>query len=339
MIGGPARLHFITTQIFAFQRLGTENGLLMSIAFSSLLMVSSLLLFFGLKLFDDVQKVSMVGGKSSRPSLVELGKLKVPVLITILSFLFIVLIMPFLSLLFSSLSETQGVISLTNIGFKNFSRILFSTEETPRAFYNSFLLSISAGLVITILSFFTAYVQSRSDNKTRNWIEGIVNLPFSTPGTILAISMILVFSQSFWGRWSLYNSLGLLLVAYILKFFSLSLKTLTESFSQIHQSLEEAAQLCGASRFRILIDIYFPILRPALFATFFLIMMPCLSELTMTLLLSGPGQETLGILIYQLQEYSDMGGGGAAVISTLILTFILCFNLAYHLLQERRSIA
>jgi iron(III) transport system permease protein len=339
MIGGPARLHFVTTQIYAFQRIGTENGLLMSIAFSSVLLLSAIILFIGIKLYSKQASHALVTGKTSRPSLIELGAFKPMAAGLVIVFLVLIFILPALALLLSAFSETQGVISFSSLNLNNFARIIFSTEETKRAFSNSFILSISSGLIITLLGFFVGYLQSRSNSRLNHWIEGLVNLPFATPGTVIAVSLILIFSQSFWGSLSLYNTLGLLLVAYILKFFSLSLKTITEAFSQIHPSLDEAARLSGASRARVLIDIYFPLLAPTLLATFFLVMMPCLSELTMTLLLSGPGQESLGVLIYQLQEYSDMNGGGAAVVSVMILTILLLCHFIFEKIQKRRNFA
>jgi ABC-type Fe3+ transport system permease subunit len=52
-----------------------------------------------------------------------------------------------------------------------------------------------------------------------------------------------------------------------------------------------------------------------LIAAFFLVFMPAFSELTMSVLLTGPGNETLGTLIFQLQEYGDASGSGAALLS------------------------
>lgn len=61
-------------------------------------------------------------------------------------------------------------------------------------------------------------------------------------------------------------------------------------------------------------------------ASFFLVFMPAISELTMTVLLTGPGNETLGTLIFQLQEYGDASGGGAAVLAFFVLVMIVTLN-------------
>ena len=46
----------------------------------------------------------------------------------------------------------------------------------------------------------------------------------------------------------------------------------------------------------------------------------------MTILLTGYGLETLGTLLFQLQEYGDSGGGGAAALCVLLISFILLIN-------------
>jgi iron(III) transport system permease protein len=102
---------------------------------------------------------------------------------------------------------------------------------------------------------------------------------------------------------------------------SLSWKNLKPNLSYIHPSWIEAAQLCGAKKWQRLVRIYFPLLKSSLLACSILIFMPTFSELTMTLLLSGPQSSTLGVLLFELQEYADRSS--AAVVGTLILILVL----------------
>ena len=162
-------------------------------------------------------------------------------------------------------------------------------------------------------------------------------MPFSTPGTVLALALILAFSRGFFGVGpSLYNTLWIILLAYVIKYMSLSLKTIADGYQQIHPSLEEAARLSGADWWAVMRTIYWPLLSTALMASAFLVFMPVLSELTMTVLLTGPGLDTIGPLIFQFQEYSDVGGGGAAVLSTIVIVFTLSLNFLLKTLSEGR---
>ena len=90
--------------------------------------------------------------------------------------------------------------------------------------------------------------------------------------------------------------------------------------------LAEAAHVAGAGWFTVMRTIWFPLMKPALVASWFLVFMPAMTELTMTILLTGPGLETLGTLIFQMQDYSDASGGGAAVLSLCTVMGVIALN-------------
>ncbi len=337
LIGGPARIYLMTTQIYTYQRMGTAEGIQMSIALSAILGLTTLIILYGTQYFFGSNKNFTVGGKTSRPSLVKLGNLKIPILTTLVLILFIIFILPIFGVLLSALSPIQGSWNISNLSLSNFSRVLFHTEETARALGQSLLLGFLAALICTFFAFFFNYFIYRTKWIGRDFASIALSLPFSTPGTILALALIVSFSRGFFGFGpSLYNTLWIILLAYIIKYLSLSLKTVGDGYQQIHPSLEEAARISGASWLAVMRTIYLPLLSSTLMASSFLVFMPVLSELTMTILLTGPGLETIGPLLFQFQEYSDVGGGGAAVLSTIIIAFIFILNFTLKTLSNGR---
>ncbi len=337
LIGGPARIYLMTTQIYTYQRMGTANGLQMSIAVSVILGIATLVLLYGTQLFFSGNKNYTVGGKTSRPSLVPLNIWKLPLTVFLSVLFFIIFILPLSGVLLSALSSVQGSWSLSGLTLNNFNRVLFETEETARAIRQSLFLGFTSALICTAFAFIFNYFIYRTSWFGRTFASVIASMPFSTPGTVLALAFILSFSQGFFGVGpSLYNTLFLILLAYIVKYMSLSLKTVGDGYQQIHPSLEEAARISGAHWWTIMRTIYLPLLKTALIASMFLVFMPVLSELTMTILLTGPGLETIGTLIFSLQEYSDMGGGGASVLSIIVVVFILILNFSLKFLSKGR---
>ncbi len=337
LIGGPARLNFITTQIYTFQRMGTQNSLQLSIATSVLLALITFALLYLIQKKMTLQKNFIVSGKSSRITFLKLKYFKWPIFLMLIIIFIIIFILPISALLLSSLSSTQGQWDLQNITFNNYKRVLFETEETVRAISQSIILALAAASICTVVAFTYCYFTFRTQFKAVKFFESILILPFSTPGSILALAIIVSFSQGYFGIGpSLYNTLGLIVFAYVLKYLSLSVKTISDGYQQIHPTLEEAAITSGASWFKILKTIYFPLLKTAAIASVFLVFMPSLSELTMTLFLTGPGLETIGTMIFQFQEYSDMGGGGAAVLSILVITFVLITNFFLKFISKGR---
>lgn len=337
LIGGPARIYLLTTQIYTFQRMGTENGTQMAIAVSALLGFITLVLVYGSQSFAGLQKNFMVGGKTARPSLLQLNKMKAPLVIFLILLFTMIFLLPIFGVALSAFSTVQGSWSFSNLGISNFYRVLFETTETPRAIIQSLSLGFTTAAFCVLFAFVYNYYLHRTQYWGRRAFHVAVSLPFSIPGTVLALALIISFSKGLFGFGpSLYNTLLLMMIAYVLKYSNLSMKVLNEGYEQIHPSLEEAAQLSGARWPTLMHTIYRPLLQPALWAAFFLVLMPTLSELTMSVLLTGPGLETIGTLIFQLQEYSDVGGGGSAVLSFIVVVFTLVLNYSLKFITKNR---
>ena len=337
LIGGPARIYLMTTQIFTFQRMGTTEGLQLAIATSVVLALLSLIVLYINQLLMSRNKVSTIGGKSSQKTYMKLHQWNTPLLFLLLAVLFIIFILPIMALLLSALSPIQGSWNLSALSFINFKRVLFETDETGRAIVQSLFLGFCAAMISTVFAFFFNYFVYRTKWIGRHLASVLTSVPFTIPGTVVSLAVILSFSRGYFGFGpSPYNTLWIILIAYIIKYMSLGVKTVGDGYQQINASLEEAARISGANWWQVMITIYWPLLKSSLVASVFLIFMPVVSELTMTVLLTGPGLETLGPLIFQFQEYSDIGGGGAAVLSVLVVGAILVLNFSLKKISQGR---
>lgn len=339
LIGGPARIYLLTTQIYSFQRSGTELGLKTASAISSLLMVIAALSILVSYFFSRGKEAVSVTGKATRPSQLSLGSWRWPVMIALVVFFVVILVLPILAILLSALSETQGAWNLANLGLSNFKRVIFETDETLRAIGHSLFLGGVTAAICLLISFFLGYFYTKSNLplKKAPWL--FASIPFSTPGSVVALAVLISFANGFWGIGpSMYNTLILFFIAYAIKNLSVSLKSIFEAYQQVHISLDESARVCGASWWQVMRTIYFPLLWPASLAALLLVFMPVFSELTMSILLTGPGLETVGTLIYQLQEYADVGGGGASVMSVMIVVVVIFLQSALRILQKRKGI-
>lgn len=327
LIGSPAKIYMVTTQIYTFQKMGTIKGLLNGIGLSLLLlMIALVLLALNQKVIQGKQ-YKIVSGKSSRSSFIHLNFWRWPLFSLLVVILFVLFFLPLGGIVITALSKTPGQFRLDNFGFHHFYSVFFELTETNRALWNSLRLAFFAASTAVVLSLFLSYIQWKTKLKGRHWLEILASFPYSIPGTVVALALILAFSNGIFGIGpSLYNTMILLWLAYVIKFLSLSMKTIGDGFGQIDDSLAEAARVSGASWLTTLQKIWMPLLQPSLVAAWFLIFMPAFSELTMTVLLSGPGMETLGTLIFQLQEYADPTGGSAAVLAVLVIALVIAMN-------------
>ena len=140
---------------------------------------------------------------------------------------------------------------------------------------------------------------------------------------MISLALIITFSGNY--GLNIYSTMWILVVSYLVKYMTMSVRTIAASLSQVHSSLEEAALNSGASWIRTCKDIIIPLIAPSIVAGWFLIFMPSFYELTMSNLLYGADTKTIGVLLYELQTYADTQN--ASVLSVIILFIVLVGNL------------
>jgi iron(III) transport system permease protein len=328
MIGDPSGIYLMTTRIYTYQKMGSLSGLYSSGALSSVLLFLAIGLLWVIKLIQS-KDYKTLEGKATYQSQLDLKHWTWPSLIGLSVLFSILFLLPLVGIIITALSKNQGVLAWENFGLQNFYKIFFEVEETGRALSNSLKLAMAAATAACFLGFVMAYIITTKERFKRfgKGLEVVLTLPFSTPGTVVALAFILAFGQQLFGlSFSLYNTLALIVLAYMAKYINFSYRTARDGMAQVDMSLEEAARVSGANWWQTIRDIWFPLMKTVLFSSWFLVFMPCFSELTMTILLSGPGLETVGTLIFQLQEYADSSGGGAAVLALMTITAVVMIN-------------
>ena len=208
--------------------------------------------------------------------------------------------------------------------FQNFAQML-QIQNVARAFKNSLFLSVTSSLVITIVTMIIAYISIRGGVrgvKGVKFMQMTVVLPYAVPGVIIALSMILAFSQPIAGV-RLYNTIWILLIAYIARFMNLGYNNISGAISQVDTSLEEAARISGASQLRAFKDVMLPLLKSSLISSFFLVVAPTISELSLSSLLWSVGNETIGTIVFSAKEEGRILLTAAIAIILIILVVFI----------------
>ena len=196
--------------------------------------------------------------------------------------------------------------------------------------YKRQVYGVIAATIGTILSVFIAYLAVKTNVKGRNLPDMLTIIGGSTPSIVIALALVITFSGNF--GLNLYSTMWILVVSYLVKYMTMSVRTIAASLSQVHISLEEAALNSGASWLRTCKDIIMPLIAPSIIAGWFLIFMPSFYELTMSLLLYGSDTKTIGVLLYDLQTYADTQN--ASVLSVIILLIVLVGNVILNKLTK-----
>lgn len=285
----------------------------------------------------NVGRYDIIKGKSMRPMLIKLRAAKYPLLVFSLIFLALVVIAPLVMIICISFIKAYGLpITLENFTLAHYQRIFAGTNVmVVDAIKNSLFLGFSAGLICLFLGTMLAYVIYKVKPKGSIILEMMAVLPYSLPGTVMAIGCILAWSGKIAGI-NLYNTIWIILVAYVARYLSYVLKSSSAALQQVHPSLEEAARSCGASHLESLKDITLPLIKPAMLSGFFLVFLPCMRELTTSVLLYGQKSRTLGVAIYSLRVNGMIPS--AAALSVLTITIIIIMNnLVNYLTKDRRK--
>ena len=270
----------------------------------------------------------VIQGKSMRPILMKLRRAKIPLVVVCLAFLGFAVVLP-LGIIFAvACLKAYGLpIALANLSLENFKEVIFHSQMAQDAIKNSVMLSISAGIITMFVGTMVAYVVVKIKPRGKAILELLSVLPYSVPGIVLAIGVILVWSGAF--GLNLYNTFWIILIAYVARYMAFSMKSASASLEQVHDSLEEAARSCGSSHWGSLLDITLPLIKPGMIAGFFLIFLPAMRELTTSLLLYGPFSRTMGVAIYAIHEEGNTvqacALAGVAIIIIIIGQLLLTY--------------
>ena len=323
-------IEVMTTRIVTYTYMGDEAGIRDATSLAaSLMFIANALLFFMTWMLGR-KDYTTISGKSTRPNIVELGKWKWPAFFAVGFYGFVAVILPLGSILLTSLLKSMSKgITLDNLGFDAWIPVITSSQYMESV-WNSVVYGVIAATIGTILSVFIAYLAVKTNVKGRNLPDMLTIIGGSTPSIVIALALVITFSGNF--GLNLYSTMWILVVSYLVKYMTMSVRTIAASLSQVHISLEEAALNSGASWLRTCKDIIMPLIAPSIIAGWFLIFMPSFYELTMSLLLYGSDTKTIGVLLYDLQTYADTQN--ASVLSVIILLIVLVGNVILNKLTK-----
>lgn len=304
---------------FAAIRTGTVLSTILVISAAIILYLQNVVLKRG--------RYQIIAGKSVRPTVMKLRGSKAPLLVISIVYVLITVVMPTVTVFLIGALKTYGLpLALKNMTLRNFKYIL-GWKMTRDAIKNSVVLSLGAAFVTMLAGTMISYVIVKMKARGKFLLEFLGLLPFSIPGTVVALGMILMWSGRF--GINLYNTAWIIFVAYIARYMAFSIKSNSAALEQVHNSLEEAARACGATHWQSLKDVVLPLIRPGMVAAFFLIFLPALRELTTSVLLYGPTTRTIGVAIYALNE------DGETVYATALASIALVIIVTGEVLIRR----
>ncbi|NCB66281.1 MAG: iron ABC transporter permease [Bacilli bacterium] len=320
IIGVPGQIHTVTTRIIDFVYIGSQEGLTDATTLAVFLMlIANVVLYLSTFSIGKKQYIT-VSGKSTRPNIVDLGRWRILITLVVIAFALIVVIIPFVTVALSSITVNLGesVFSEGNITWRYWERI-FTRKSILNSARNSLITAVMAASFGLLVSCMMAYLLVRTNIKGKKIPDFMITVGSGTPSVVIALSLIMSMSGKF--GINIYNTLTIMVIAYMIKYMMMGMRTVVSALTQISPSLEEASQISGASWLRSMKNVTLPLIAPALVAGWFLIFMPCFYELTMSTLLYSTNTKTLGYELYTYQTYHNQQTASALATAILFTVF------------------
>jgi iron(III) transport system permease protein len=326
VVGLPANFTVLSTKIFQLVRsFDLADNFAQAAALSTILLLFGLLALWLEYLWLGGRRFATLSFSARREPYLRLGAWRGPAVAVAALFIVTSLGLPLVAVALTSLTKVYGLPPTpTNWTLDNFRQVLFEAPETARALRNSLLLAAGSATAIMALGFLTARTAGRpADARLRIVLEFLVAVPYAVPGIVVALAMILAWLRPIpLTGFSLYNTVWIILVAYLARFLIFGVRTASAAMAQVHEGLLEAAQMSGASWARAQLRVALPLVRKSLLAGWLLIFVPALTELTVSVLLWSAGNETVGVAVYNLQDHGNLVQSASLALVVMVLVLL-----------------
>jgi iron(III) transport system permease protein len=332
VLGLPARFYVVTTAMYQLVSQYPPRFPLAAAMGVSLFAVMFLMVWAYRRIVRAKSFVTITG-KAFRPRVMDVGSLRWPLLAMCLLYLGVAVVLPVVTLLYASFQRLATFFPRAdNFTLANYTTAL-SLDAVRSALWNSLLLGLGTASIGVVLMGFLSWMIYRSRLPGAGAIEYILMFPQAVPRLVFAFGMLwawLIFPIP------IYGTLWLLLIAYLTVFLPLGIRTISGVMLQIDRSLEESAQMCGASWGYRMRTVTMPLLRPGLIAAWLLLFIASVRELGASILLMGPKAKVITPAIVESWfSTSTELTAAMALLQTLAVAvaLVLMFSVARRAMQ------
>ena len=325
IIGIPGNVSTVTTRIVEYVSLG-QKGMNDATALSVFLMAVALVILFLSDVVLARKQYITVSGKSVSPAIVDLRRWRLPITLLVSLFAVIVVFMPFLTILTTSFKVDVGksVLDAKNFTLANWTTV-FTRNETLGCLKNSLAFAAVAATVGMLIACVMSYLLQRTRIRGRSIPNFLITLGSGTPSVVIALGLIMTMRGNF--GVNIYGTAYILIIAYLIKYLMMGMRTVVSAMSQIHISLEECSQIAGAGWLGTMRRITVPLIFPSIAAGWFLIFIPSFYELSMTTLLYSTNTKTIGFQLYEYWTMTSQPMSCAMAFGILLFVVLLNFIL------------
>lgn len=218
-------------------------------------------------------------------------------------------------------------------------KVLFESEEVWAALTLSLKIAVMNATFATILGALAGLALVRFGRfKGRTLFSGMISAPLVMPEVITGLSLLLLFiALGDLIGWPSKRGITTITIAHITFSMAYVAVIVQSRLAGMGQDLEEAAMDLGGKPLRVLFDITLPLLAPGMVAGWLLAFTLSLDDLVIASFVTGPGANTLPILIYsriRLGLRPDINALATIIIVVVAIGVIIA---GYLMLRQQKQ--
>lgn len=257
--------------------------------------------------------------------------------------LFFFLLFPIGKSILASFFESGDSYDLSNFTLANYGKFLTSISY-QKAFIHSLTVGVITTVIATLLALPAAFAISRVNIPFRNVLLSMSVIPLISPPFIGAYSWVILLGKSgivthYIQNWfgielpSIYGVFGIIL-ALSLSYFPYVLLIVQGSLAASDPFIEECAFVMGASRWRVLRTITFPLVLPSIAASSIIVFIKALGNFGVPAILGGEYYVLPTMMYFQVHGSFNLGGASAIAMANVLLTLLAILGL-HHINKGR----
>ncbi len=335
ILGYPAGIHVYGTKLYDL--LHEEPP-----AFPPAMALTNIFLFtlFGLiylqNRFIKGKTYTTIGGRGFSVRPISLGRWRYVTMGICLVWLAISTLLPVLTLLFGSFMKIFGVFLPGGSFTSNNWIYLFEDPSFWFSLKNTLLMGAAAATFGLILHSMISYVIVKSTFKGKKALEFVSWLPWAVPGIVLGLGIFWAYVGGIRLPFVLYGTLWILVMAMIIKEMPIGIRAMSGGLMQLSNELEESSRVHGASFPRTFRSIVVPLLAPTFIATWIIIFLAAVRDLSTVILLYSAKSKVLSVLNYELWASGRMESAFAIGLVTTLIVIVAA--IAARLLGGRQEL-
>lgn len=209
---------------------------------------------------------------------------------------------------------------------------LFQNEGLMSSLKVSFIVALVAATIATCIGTLFSLGMISYKGPAKSSLFAMIAIPIIVPEIVLGVALL-----SLVGAAKISLGYGTLILGHLVFSLPLAILVLMSSALMLDKSLPEAAKDLGCTPIQTFTRVYFPLLRPAILASWLLSFTTSFSNIVMSTFLGGIGTTTLPLRIYSSLKTGLSPSINAIGALLILLTLVIVLSVGVK--QMRRIVA